>query len=369
VYSVADGRYMSRALRLAERGRYSTDPNPRVGCVIVADGQVVGEGWHERAGEAHAEIIALERAGPAARGAVVYLSLEPCSHHGRTAPCVDALIAAGVGTVVVATEDPNPRVAGAGLERLAASGIETGCGLMSDQARSLNAGFFTRMIEGRPRIRIKLAASLDGRTAMASGESQWITGPAAREDVQRLRAESSAILTGIGTVRADDPSLNVRSQRYESGGRQPLRVVLDSGLSMSPGARMLQLAGDTLVFCACEPGERGAGLRRAGARVERLPEAGGRVDLPSLMTRLAALECNDVLVEAGPTLCGQLLTAGLVDELLIYVAAHLMGDRGRGLFCLPELESMADRVQLEFEDARRVGPDLRIRVVPAREKS
>lgn len=223
------------------------------------------------------------------------------------------------------------------------------------------------MVEGRPRIRIKLAASLDGRTAMASGESQWITGQAAREDVQRLRAESSAILTGIGTVRADDPSLNVRSVLYHTAGRQPLRVVLDSGLSMSPAARMLGLEGEVLVFCACEPGARRVALSRAGARVERLPAAAGRVDPASALTRLAALECNDVLVEAGPTLCGQLLGAGLVDEVLLYVAAHVMGDRGRGLFSLPGLESIADRVQLEFRDVRRVGADLRIRATPARE--
>jgi diaminohydroxyphosphoribosylaminopyrimidine deaminase/5-amino-6-(5-phosphoribosylamino)uracil reductase len=363
-FSADDHAHMARALRLAARGRYTTHPNPRVGCVLVAGGQVVGEGWHRVAGGPHAEIEALDAAGARAAGATAYVTLEPCSHHGRTPPCADAMVAARVARVVAAVTDPNPMVGGRGLATLEAAGVEVASGLLESAAAELNAGFLCRMARGRPRVTLKLAASLDGRTAMASGESRWITGPAARADVQRLRAASSAVLTGIGTVLADDPSLTVRAEGLDTLGRQPLRVVLDSGLRMSPAARMLALPGSTLVFAA---GRRAAasGLEAAGATVEYLPAADDGLDLAAVLHRLGALECNDVLVEAGPTLAGSLMAAGLVDEIVLYLAPHLMGDTARGLFSLPGLEKMADRVQLRITDLRRVGDDLRLRAVLA----
>jgi diaminohydroxyphosphoribosylaminopyrimidine deaminase/5-amino-6-(5-phosphoribosylamino)uracil reductase len=352
-----DVRYMARALSLARRGLYTTDPNPRVGCVLVHDGEIVGEGWHERAGAAHAEIHALASAGPRARGATAYVSLEPCSHYGRTPPCADALIKAGVARVVVAMEDPNPAVAGSGLRRLQSAGIETVSGVLEDQARALNPGFVSRMERQRPYVRIKLAVSLDGRTAMASGESKWITGDAARLDVQRLRARSSVILTGIGTVVADDPSLNVRAFDI---GRQPVRVVIDANLSMPADARMLSLDGVTLIVTASDDGDRSEELVNAGAEVLCLSSGVNSVDLVALMQHLARREVNEILVEAGATTCGALLRAGLVDELVVYMAPHLMGTAARGMFSLPGLEEMADRVPLRIEDVRAVGEDWRI---------
>jgi diaminohydroxyphosphoribosylaminopyrimidine deaminase/5-amino-6-(5-phosphoribosylamino)uracil reductase len=356
--SAADARFMARALALARRGMYTTDPNPRVGCVIVKDGRIIGEGWHERAGEPHAEINALNQAGLLhARRAGVYLTLEPCCHYGRTPPCTDALVKAGVGRVVAAMRDPNPQVAGKGLQMLERHGIRVEVGLMQQEAEALNPGFISRMRRGRPYVRVKLASSLDGRTAMAGGQSKWITGEAARADVQKWRARSSAILTGVSTVLADDPLLNVRTLPI---GRQPLRVVVDSRLRMPAGARMLRGEGKTLIVTASDDMRLAAALRRAGADVAFLPTAQKTVDLNALMRHLAWLEINEVLVEAGATLCGALLQANLVDELLLYCAPHIMGDKERGMFALPPLARMADRVALEIEDVRAIGQDWRV---------
>ena len=350
-----DVRYMSRALELARHGLYTTDPNPRVGCVLVRDGVVVGEGFHERAGEPHAEVLALRAAGDAAAGATAYVTLEPCAHHGRTPPCADALIAARIARVVAAISDPNPLVSGGGFKRLVQAGIETAAGVCETEATEINVGFIARMTRSRPFVRVKIAASLDGRTALASGASQWITEDAARLDGQRLRARSSAILTGIGTVRADDPSLTVRAFDI---GRQPLRVVVDSGMQMSPHARMLSLPGRTWVVGARAPATQH--LRKAGAEVSLLPGNDGRVDLGELMSDMARREINEVLVEAGATLNGALLAAGLVDELVIYFAPHLMGSAERAMFALPPLARMDDRVALTISDMRKVGNDWRV---------
>lgn len=350
-----DVRYMGRALELARHGLYTTDPNPRVGCVLVRDGVVVGEGFHERAGEPHAEVLALRAAGDAAAGATAYVTLEPCAHHGRTPPCTDALIAARVARVVAAISDPNPLVSGGGFKRLVQAGIETAAGVCETEATEINVGFIARMTRSRPFVRVKIAASLDGRTALASGASQWITEDAARLDGQRLRARSSAILTGIGTVRADDPSLTVRAFDI---GRQPLRVVVDSGMQMSPRARMLSLPGRTWVVGARAPATQH--LRKAGAEVSLLPGNDGRVDLGELMSDMARREINEVLVEAGATLNGALLAAGLVDELVIYFAPHLMGSAERAMFALPPLARMDDRVALTISDMRKVGNDWRV---------
>ncbi len=362
---------MARALRLARRGLYTTHPNPRVGCVLVHDDIIVGEGFHRRAGEPHAERNALAMAGARARDATAYVTLEPCSHHGRTPPCADGLLEAGVRRVVVAMADPNPLVAGQGLETLRHVGVLVESGLLEPEARLLNAGFIKRMQRGRPLVRCKLAQSLDGRTAMASGESKWITGVAARRDVQRLRARSDAIVTGIGTVLADDPSMTVRLGVEELPGVEseaylpsPLRVVLDPAGEMPAGTRMLRLPGDTLIFCSVATEERMDALRRAGAEVERLPGDDKRVELDAVFERLARREVNEVLLEAGPTLAGAALAGGQIDELLIYTAPLIMGSRARGLFNLPGLERMGDRIELEIEDMRMVGRDLRVTARP-----
>ncbi len=361
-FTDTDARHMARALELARRGFYTTDPNPRVGCVIVKDGKTVGDGFHARAGEPHAEIHALRAAGAQARGATVYLTLEPCCHHGKTPPCSDALIAAGVGRVIAAMQDPNPRVAGKGFAALNAAGIETAAGLMQAEAEALNPGFIQRMKTGRPYVRVKLAASLDGRTAVASGESKWITGEAARADVQHWRARSSAIITGIGTVLADDPSLNVRAFDI---GRQPLRVVLDSQLRTPPTGKMLSLPGSTLIVTAANDAAHAEALRTAGAEVLQLGK-NGKVDLGALLAALASREVNEVLVEAGSTLSGALLEAGLVDELVLYYAPVLLGDRGRGMFHLDSIVNMSDRMQLEIKDVCAVGQDWRIVARPVK---
>jgi diaminohydroxyphosphoribosylaminopyrimidine deaminase/5-amino-6-(5-phosphoribosylamino)uracil reductase len=368
--SAGDQACMARALRLAERGLFTTDPNPRVGCVLVNGGAVVGEGWHRRAGEQHAERLALAAAGDAARGATAYVTLEPCAHHGRTPPCAEALVEAGVRRVVAAMPDPNPLVAGKGFDLLRAAGIEVGVGLLAADAERLNPGFLKRMRRGRPYVRCKLAMSLDGRTAMASGESKWITGPAARRDVQRLRARSSAVLTGSGTVLADDPSLDVRLTAAElgcDGGevRQPLRVVLDTRLRMPPSARMAGLPGETLVVCGENaPGDAERRLTDSGLQVVRLTQSAAGVDLDALLVHLAGRAVNEVLVESGATLAGAMLAAGLVDELIVYVAPHLMGDAARGLVALPGVNRLAQRLTLGFADCRRVGDDLRLSLVP-----
>lgn len=358
MFSPQDSAWMAQALRLAERGLYSTSPNPRVGCVLVKDDAVVGEGWHERAGEPHAEVHALRAAGAAARGATAYVTLEPCSHHGRTPPCADALIAAGIARAVVAVLDPNPQVAGQGLARLRAAGIEVECGLMEAEARELNIGFFARMTRGTPWVRSKIAMSLDGRTALSNGVSQWITGAAARLDVQRWRARSCAVLAGIGTILADDARLNVREIATP---RQPLRVVLDSRLRMPPDAHVLY-GGDVMVYAAVDDAGKTALLRDLGAEVVILQDDSGQVDLPAVLRDLARRGINEVLVEAGSTLNGALLRAGLVDELVLYVAPQLLGDAARGMAQLGELNSLGQRVNLKWQDVRQVGADLRILV-------
>ena len=353
--SVVDSHYMARALELAERGLYTTTPNPRVGCVLVQGEAIVGEGWHARAGEGHAEIEALRRAGSAARGAVAYVTLEPCSHHGRTPPCADALIDAGVARVVAAMTDPNPLVAGTGLAKLRAAGIAVACGVLEEGARALNSGFVSRMQRGRPWVRLKVAASLDGKTALANGESRWITGPEARADGHAWRARACAILTGIGTVRADDPQLSVRAVETS---RQPLRIVLDSRLSIAPHAQVL--AGGGLVVCAQSRPELRERLERAGTEVLELSGADGKVDLPRLLQVLGAREINELHVEAGPVLCGALLRQALADELLLYLAPYVLGEGARGMFALPVLQDMGKRVALDVTDVRRIGADLRV---------
>jgi len=351
---------MARALQLAARGLTTTAPNPRVGCVVVRDGQIVGEGWHERAGEPHAEVLALRQAVELARGATAYVTLEPCSHHGRTPPCTDALIASGVARVVVAMCDPNPKVSGSGLAQLQAQGIEVAAGLMEAQARDLNPGFISRMEHQRPWVRTKIAASLDGRTALENGVSQWITGDAARRDVQRWRARSCAVLTGVGTVLADDPKLNVRETDI---GRQPLRVIVDSHLRTPPSAAIVQ-GGGVLVVCCDDSLPQAAALRAAGAEVLALPGDGGMVNLPGLLTELARREINELHVEAGATLNGALLRLGLVDELLLYFAPTLLGSSARGMFNFPALTAMAQRTELDILSLDRVGQDIRIRARP-----
>ncbi len=358
-----DQRYMIRALQLARRGLDTTHPNPRVGCVLVRDGAVIGEGWHRRAGEPHAEAYALVEAGERARGATAYVTLEPCCHHGRTPPCTDTLLAAGVSRVVAAMQDPNPLISGGGFAQLRAAGVEVECGLLEAEALALNAGFVTRAIHGRPLVRCKLAMSLDGRTALASGESQWITGPAARRDVQRLRARSSAILTGIGTLLADDPALTVRLPEVE---RQPLRVVLDPNLDTPVTARTLHQPGQVLILCGeAVNGDRQQVLRSDRVEVQAVPTASdGLLDLAAVMAELGRRELNEVHTECGPVLAGALLRAGLLDELVLYLAPVLLGDTARGLLHLPGLESMDQRVALTVDDIRAVGGDWRITARP-----
>ncbi|HJP98036.1 MAG TPA: bifunctional diaminohydroxyphosphoribosylaminopyrimidine deaminase/5-amino-6-(5-phosphoribosylamino)uracil reductase RibD [Rhodanobacteraceae bacterium] len=434
VFSSADHALMARALRLAARGLYTTQPNPRVGCVIARDGATVGEGWHRRAGEPHAEVFALRAAADAARGATVYTTLEPCSHHGRTPPCADALIEAGVARVVFASEDPNPRVSGMGIQRMRDGGIAIEHGLMRDPARELNRGFFSRFERRRPWVRVKLATSLDGRTALANGESKWITGEAARADVQRWRARSSAILTGAGTARSDDPRLTVRLRSLspdgfvvggegwgEGAGRdgaarlegsepsdeaspalraakpfdtlqldplasatrsacgrlsppeadggegfKPLRVLLDARLdALQRDAHLLDGSAPTLVLHA--PDAQPKDDRYARVELVALPiDGSGRLDLEAAMQLLAARGVNELQVEAGPGLCGALLERRLVDELLLYVAPILLGDRARPLFALPALDAMAARWQLRAIEHRRVGEDWRLLLRPDR---
>ncbi len=347
---------MARALALAARGLETTAPNPRVGCVLVRDGEIVGEGWHRCAGEAHAEIHALEQAGERARGATAYVTLEPCSHFGRTPPCADALIGAGVARVVAAMEDPNPLVAGRGMARLRAAGIVTAHGLMETEAHELNIGFVSRMTRGRPWLRLKAAATLDGKTALNNGVSQWITGPDARRDGHRWRARACAVLTGIGTVRADDPQLSVRDVPCE---RQPLRVLIDARLEVSTKARIVN-GEPILIATASEDRARSAPLLERGHQVVILPDAAGRVALPALMRELGRRGVNEVHAEAGFRLNGSLLREGCVDELLLYLAPMLAGDAARGLFNLPELRTLQAATRLELRDLRMVGADLRL---------
>ncbi|NOQ79093.1 MAG: bifunctional diaminohydroxyphosphoribosylaminopyrimidine deaminase/5-amino-6-(5-phosphoribosylamino)uracil reductase RibD [Gammaproteobacteria bacterium] len=388
-----DEYYMAQAITLAKKGWYTTHPNPRVGCVLVRDEQIIAQGWHQYAGQGHAEVNALAQIqagdnvqsaaaksatakGAAAKGATAYVTLEPCSHFGKTPPCSNALIDAGVKRVVVAMTDPNPLVAGNGIKRLQENGIEVSSGVLETEARALNPGFIQRMETQRPRIRCKMAMSLDGRTAMANGESKWITAADAREDVQRLRAESSAILTGIGTVITDDPSMNVRSEKLLKGNeRQPERVILDTQLNMSAQAKMLSLPGQTIILAGQEYAvqEKIDALEKQGAQVHLLatqepsakqkPSASSAkqsLSLDAVMSVLTQRQYNDVLLEAGATLTGAMLQAGFVDELIIYMAPHLMGSDARGLFNLPGLDSMAERINLSIQDIRAVGRDYRI---------
>ncbi|NNF40137.1 MAG: bifunctional diaminohydroxyphosphoribosylaminopyrimidine deaminase/5-amino-6-(5-phosphoribosylamino)uracil reductase RibD [Woeseiaceae bacterium] len=357
-FTATDCAHMARALKLAARGQYSAHPNPMVGCVIAHEAVAVGEGWHERAGEAHAEINALAAAGGAAKNATAYVTLEPCAHHGKTPPCAAALVAAGIRRVVIAMPDPFKEVDGRGTAQLRDAGIAVEVGLMGAAAEALNRGFIARVTQGRPLVRLKLATSIDGASAMQSGESQWITGAAARHDVQRLRAGSGAILTGIGTVLADDPSMQVRAAEFLRTGLQPLRVVLDSNLRMPQTAAMLGLPGATLV-CCCGRHDP-AGLERAGAEVRFFPAREGRVDAAAVLSELAAREVNDVLVEAGPGLAGHLLEQDLVDELVIYQAPHIMGSETRRLFTTPAWTTLADSRRLTITDVRRIGDDTRI---------
>lgn len=360
-FTPEDHVYMARALQLARYGLYTTHPNPRVGCVLVCDGQIVGEGWHERAGQPHAEVFALHAAGARAQGATAYVSLEPCSHYGRTPPCAEALIAAKVSKVIAAMVDPNPLVAGQGLQRLQAAGIKTASGLLGVEARALNSGFISMMERQRPFVRIKMAMSLDGRTAMASGESVWITGEAARRDVQFWRAQAGAVLTGIDTVLMDKPQLNVRLTPQELGisgeVRQPIRVVLDSKLRFPLDAALLKTAGKVLIYTCSVDEEKITLLQNLGVGVRQF--AGKRLDLTEVLHALVVDGINEVHVEAGATLSGQLIEQGLADELVLYMAPHLMGSAARPLFHLP-LTTMAERHALTIRDIRAVGQDWRI---------
>lgn len=368
-----DQYYMAHALRLAERGLWSTDPNPRVGCVIVRDGEIVGEGWHQAAGEPHAEIHALQMAKDKAQGATCYVTLEPCCHQGSTPPCTDALIKSGITRIVVAMTDPNPLVSRQGLQALSKAGIMVNTGILSSEAEQLNPGFIMRMRHNRPYIRSKLGMSLDGRTAMASGESKWITSQDARRDVQCLRARSSAIMTGAGTVLADDPQLSVRVEELSACQlqsqpdtvKQPLRVIIDSHLSMQSDARMLKLPGKTIIFTASKSKSPIPMLETAGAEVIYLPNQSRDVDLPAACQMLAEeYEINEVLIETGATLSGAMLRAGLIDEMKIYMAPILMGNKARGLFDLPNIECLDQHISLDIVDIRAVGRDWRITAHP-----
>lgn len=351
-----DYRFMARALRLAEKGLYTTTPNPRVGCVIVHDGNIVSEGWHERAGGPHAEVVALERAGSAAKGATVYVTLEPCNHQGRTGPCTEALLQAGVGRVVVAMADPNPQVSGAGTRRLREAGIRVDCDILEPQARELNIGYVARMTRARPWMRVKIATGLDGKTALENGTSQWITSPEARRDAHRWRARSCAIMTGIGTLTHDDPRLTVRDVETP---RQPLRVVVDSRLRIALDSKIFE-GGGVLVATADDDTSKITQLNDAGAEVMVLPDRDGKVDLGRLATELARRGVNEVLVEAGINLHSALLRAGTVDELLLYYAPKLLGEHGRGMLDLGHLTEMGAVPVVDIRELRRIGPDIRI---------
>jgi diaminohydroxyphosphoribosylaminopyrimidine deaminase/5-amino-6-(5-phosphoribosylamino)uracil reductase len=361
MFTADDRRHMARALELAGRGLYTTTPNPRVGCVLVRDGNVVGEGWHERAGSAHAEVNALAAAGAAARGATAYVSLEPCSHHGRTPPCATALAASGVVRVVAAMRDPNPEVAGRGFRLLEEAGISVEHGLLEDQARELNIGFVSRMTRGWPWIRMKIAASLDGKTALENGQSKWITGVASRQDGHAWRARSCAVMTGIGTVRDDDPQFTVREVETP---RQPLRVVVDSRLETPLDARVLE-GGGVLIAAATGDASKSEALRSRGAEVVVMPNARGKVELGALMKEFGRRGMNEVHVEAGYKLNGSLLQEGLVDELVLYLAPSVIGDRARGMFDLPALESLSARRGLRICEVKSIDSDIRVVARPA----
>lgn len=373
-----DQKYMSRAIQLAKKGLFTTHPNPRVGCVIVKDNQVIGEGYHQLAGQEHAEVNAINSVKKndlhLIKSATAYVTLEPCSHTGKTPPCADALVESGIKRVVVAMLDPNPQVAGRGVKKLQNAEIDVALGVMEDQARDVNPGFIKRMEKNRPFVRVKMAMSLDGRTAMASGESQWITGSEARHDVQLLRAQSDAVLTGSGTLSNDNPSLNVRlspidlgiDKKRDDGNllevRQPIRVVLDTHLKMVSSAKLLSLPGNSLIYTCSADTKKIQTLTHAGAELKVLMSS--EISLSEVLTDLASREINEVHVEAGATLCGALLSEKLVDEIVIYMAPKIMGNDAKGLFNLPELQQMKDKINLEIKDIRVIGDDWRITAEP-----
>ena len=359
-FTADDHRYMARAIKLAAKPVFSPHPNPRVGCVIVNKGEIVGEGFHEFAGGPHAEVNALQQAGSKAKRSTVYVTLEPCSHFGRTPPCANALLDAQVAEVIVAMKDPNPKVAGKGLEKLEHSGIKTTFGLLETQAKALNKGFIKRMLEGKPWVCSKIAMSIDGRTAMSSGESKWITGPQARKDVQVLRAKAHAILTGSGTVLADDPQLTVREFAEDTPGfRQPIRVVVDGQKKVPVTAKIFKESGET-ILAVNEAGD----LNCAYIEVKSDSE---KIDLSLLLKELAKNEINEVLVEAGPGLNGALLSQGLIDELIVYMATNVMGDDANGMFHLPQIKSMQQKIPLTCKDVRKIGNNIRFKLTPGLE--
>ena len=369
--AIQDTGYMARAIQLAERGLYTTMPNPRVGCILVKDNCIIGEGWHQKAGEGHAEVNALRDAGDEATGATAYVTLEPCSHQGKTPPCAMALIKAGVSRVVVAMEDPNPQVAGSGHQALRKAGIEVVVGILALESAALNPGYIKRMATGMPFVRCKLAMSLDGRTAMSSGESQWITGAGARSDVQRLRARSCAIVTGSGSILSDDSSLTVREAELNikesraAAEIQPWRVVLDSHYSISPSAKVFQQTGQSILVVAQRDTEKEESFSDASAvKFWCFPSDSGQIDLKACLKQLASEQCNEVLIEAGATLAGEALALGLIDEIVVYIAPSIMGGDARPLFELPMIKQMNQKIELSIKDIRAIGEDWRIVAVP-----
>lgn len=365
MFSIADHTFMTRALQLAKLGLYTTQPNPRVGCVIVKNQKVVGQGTHLKAGEPHAEVFALREAGEAARGAEAYVTLEPCNHYGRTPPCVDALLAAGIKRVVIAMQDPNSLVAGLGIKRLQENGVEVAVGLMQAEALALNPGFISRMSRGQPYVRSKIAASLDGRTALSNGKSQWITSAPSRQDVQHWRAQSCVVMTGVGTVLADNPSMMAR---LEGTLRQPLRVIVDGHLKTPCNSQILDAESlkhsPVLIAYAQDDNHQAKALRAAGAELVCLPNAHQHVDLNALMLHLAQRDVNEVLVEAGQGLNGALLTASLIDEFIFYYAPKLMGSDAKAMFAIPALTEMQQVMDLQILDIRQIGGDIRLRAKP-----
>jgi len=355
-----DYKFMAQALQLAARGYYSARPNPRVGCIVTSNGVVVGEGFHYRAGEPHAEVNALRAAGEQARGGTAYVTLEPCCHHGRTPPCTEALIDAGIARVVYAASDPNPQVAGAGALQLRDAGIEIVDSVMSESAAEMNRGFMQRMRRGVPYVTLKIGMTIDAKTALKSGASQWITSAAARADVQRLRAASGAIVTGVGTVADDDPSLTLRDERFDTAGQQPLRVILDTHLRTPSSSKIFRQAGDTLIFTASRDRQLADTLIASGATIEPCPQRAVGLDLQAVLARLAAREVNEVLVEAGPRVVGAFIEQRLFDEIVVYMAPKLFGNSATDAFALPELLSIDSAPPLDFVNVRTIGPDLRL---------
>lgn len=359
-FSAADNHYMAIALKLAKRGMYSAHPNPRVGCVIVQNDQIVGQGWHQITGGAHAEVMALKEAGDNARNATAYVTLEPCAHQGKTGPCCDALVAADLSRVVIAVEDPFSEVSGQGKSKIEAAGINVSVGLLESGAKSLNSGYFSRIERNRPFVRLKVATSIDGATAMSNGESKWITGESARQDVQKLRASSGGVMTGIGTVISDNPRLTVRDESITT--RQPIRVLLDSQLKASPEAHIFERSAKTLVFCVND--KHRERYENSHVKVHKIETKDKRPELSMIFKILAKEGINDLLVEAGPTLSGGLIENDLIDELVIYQAPHIMGSNTKPMFLTPKWESLQDRLSLDIQDIRKIGADYRITARP-----